>query len=161
MIDVLEIKWWTMRSLTRRLSRAWSSYKYRFVPWIALNLNEKTAVKVEQSDIYSQEELVESLVITLSALEQYTSLREDLTLYDSLHAANQVSLLNEVGFSVSRRQSSIPGAGTGVFIQRGAVNKGDLNKNYKLLLKRSILNKTNDMMYQFQYIVDFVKSKKE
>ena len=150
-----------MRSLTRRLSRAWNSYKYRFVPWIALNLNEKTAVKVEQSDIYSQEELVESLVITLSALEQYTSLREDLTLYDSLHAANQVSLLNEVGFSVSRRQSSIPGAGTGVFIQRGAVNKGDLNKNYKLLLKRSILNKTNDMMYQFQYIVDFVKSKKE
>ena len=150
-----------MRSLTRRLSRAWSSYKYRFVPWIALNLNEKTAVKVEQSDIYSQDELVASLVITLSALEQYTSLREDLTLYDSLHAANQVSLLNEVGFSVSRRQSSIPGAGTGVFIQRGAVNKGDLNKNYKDLLKRSILNKTNDMMYQFQYIVDFVKSKKE
>ena len=147
--------------MTRRLSRAWSSYKYRFVPWIALNLNEKTAVKVEQSDIYSQEELVESLVITLSALEQYTSWREDLTLYDSLHAANQVSLLNEVGFSVSRRQSSIPGAGTGVFIQRGAVNKGDLNKNYKDLLKRSILNKTNDMMYQFQYIVDFVKSKKE
>jgi len=115
-----------MRSLTRRLSRTWSSYKYRFVPWIALNLNEKTAVKVEQSDIYSQEELVESLVITLSALEQYTSLREDLTLYDYLHVANQVSLLNEVGFSVSRRQSSIPGAGTGVFIQRGAVNKGSL-----------------------------------
>ena len=120
--------------MTRRLSRAWSSYKYRFVPWIALNLNEKTAVKVEQSDIYSQDELVASLVITLSSLEQYTSWREDLTLYDSLHAANQVSLLNEVGFSVSRRQSSIPGAGTGVFIQRGAVNKGDLNKNYKDLL---------------------------
>jgi len=77
--------------LTRRLSRAWSSYKYRFVPWIALNLNEKTAVKAEQSDIYSQEELVESLVITLSALEQYTSWREDLTLYDSLHVANQVA----------------------------------------------------------------------
>lgn len=117
-------KWAAVSSLRR----AWATYKYRFVPWIALNLNDKTAVRVSERDNVCQEELAGRLERSLLVLHQYSSLREDLALYDSLHATNQANLLKATGFCVARRQSSIPGAGTGVFIQRGVAKKGKLQR---------------------------------
>ena len=60
-------KWAAVSSLRR----AWATYKYRFVPWIALNLNDKTAVRVSERDNVCQEELAGRLERSLLVLHQY------------------------------------------------------------------------------------------
>ena len=116
-----------MKKLSSWLVNRWNSYKYRFVPWIVWNLNESTAVSItEHSDVNNicKHELLSNLRLWCEGLEQYASLREDLDLYDRLHIVNQARLLDIAGFSLTRGESRIPGAGTGVFIRRGALNKG-------------------------------------
>ena len=114
-----------MKQLIGWFSRKWNVYKYRFVPWIALNLNDKTAtVVVESGDIVPKEQLLQSLKDCLCNFVQYSSLKEDLTLYDNLHVINQDKLLKTCGFTVVLKPSSIPGAGRGVFINQGSAPKG-------------------------------------
>ena len=81
--DLLE-----MRSLLSWLSSKWSNYKYRFTPWIALNLDRET-VRLD-FDLAKPQELVHHLQGMLEVLEQYSALRDDLALYDGLHQSNQV-----------------------------------------------------------------------
>ena len=116
-----------MKKLSSWLANRWNSYKYRFVPWIVWNLNESTAVSITEQSVVNnicKNELLSNLRLWCEGLEQYASLREDLDLYDRLHAVNQARLLDIAGFSLTRGESRIPGAGTGVFIRRGALNKG-------------------------------------
>lgn len=80
-----------MRGLLARVVERWRSYRYRFTPWIALNLGRE-AVVVEAS-LPSTEVLVGRLEEVLEALVQYSSLRDDLELYADLHHRNQVRLL--------------------------------------------------------------------
>ena len=80
-----------MRGLLARVAERWRSYRYRFTPWIALNLGRE-AVVVEAS-LPSTEVLVGRLEEVLEALVQYSSLRDDLELYADLHHRNQVRLL--------------------------------------------------------------------
>jgi len=118
-----------MKKLSSWLANRWNSYKYRFVPWIVWNLNESTAVSITEQSVVNnicKNELLSNLRLWCEGLEQYASLREDLDLYDRLHAVNQARLLDIAGFSLTRGESRIPGAGTGVFIRRGALNKGSL-----------------------------------
>ena len=81
--DLLE-----MRSPLSWLSSKWSNYKYRFTPWIALNL-DREAARLD-FDLAKPQELVHHLQGILEALEQYSALRDDLALYDGLHQSNQV-----------------------------------------------------------------------
>ena len=105
----------------------WSIYKYRFVPWIALNVNEKTAVVVNKQELVPEIDLLRSLQSCFESFHQYSSLRDDLSLYEDLHVKNQKVLLQTQGFTVVRRQSLIQGAGAGVFIQQGLAYKGDFH----------------------------------
>lgn len=77
-----------MRGVVARVAERWRSYRYRFTPWIALNLGRE-AVAVEAS-LPSTEELVGRLEEVLGALLQYSSLKDDLELYADLHHRNQV-----------------------------------------------------------------------
>ena len=80
-----------MRVLFGWLKNRWANYKYRFTPWIALNL-DREAVKLD-FELSSPQVLLLQLHKLLEALEQYTALRDNLGLYDELHQRNQVGLV--------------------------------------------------------------------
>ena len=102
------------------ITNRWNSYKYRFVPWIALNINNKTTVKINQTEQNNNSDhLLNSLLCILKTFENYALLREDLELYSKLHNVNQKILLDKFGYSLVRKESLLEGAGKGVFIQQG------------------------------------------
>ena len=84
-----------MRTLFGWVSSRWANYKYRFTPWIALNL-DREAVKLD-FELASPQVLLQQLHNMLEALHHYTALRDDLMLYDELHERNQVG---EFSFSI-------------------------------------------------------------
>ena len=77
-----------MRSLFGWVSNRWANYKYRFTPWIALNI-DREAVKLD-FELASPQVLLQQLHKMLEELQHYTALRDDLMLYDELHQRNQV-----------------------------------------------------------------------
>jgi len=111
-----------MRPLFGWLSNRWANYKYRFTPWIALNL-DREAVKLD-FELASPQVLLQQLHQMLEALHHYTALRDDLMLYDELHQRNQERVLECFGFCLSRCPSSLPGAGSGVKLIQGKISKG-------------------------------------
>ncbi|KAJ8395608.1 hypothetical protein AAFF_G00030890 [Aldrovandia affinis] len=140
-----------MTNHLKALREKWNSYKYRFVPWIAVNLrkNERTLRRVKDS---SQDKLVPDEEVAASLLTLFRDLfKNDLrrqravlhllpdssrTAYQSPHS-NADSLkrsnrhfdpcevmLDSFGFCIERKSSSLQSAGTGVFVAMGMVPKG-------------------------------------
>ncbi|KAJ8287205.1 hypothetical protein GJAV_G00048880 [Gymnothorax javanicus] len=137
--------------LLKALQEKWKSYKYRFVPWIAVNLrkNEKTLRRVKER---SQDKLVPDECVAASLLSLFTNLfKNDIrrqgmllpllketsrTVYqNALRSADSHAGLNRhlkpcevmlesFGFCIERRPSSLQAAGTGVFVTMGMVPKG-------------------------------------
>ena len=122
-----------------RLIGQWSEYKYRFVPWLALNMRKQLARKSGRDSKSkmprkSEEDYVASLA---SLLKQFhrpdsdpwmlfrdTEKRKDL--FSSLHAKNKSVLEREWGFDVSVSPSLIPNAGNGVILSRGSARRGQM-----------------------------------
>ena len=77
-----------MRTLIGWVGNRWANYKYRFTPWIALNL-DREAVKLD-FELESPQVLLQQLLKMLEALQHYSALRDDLMLFDELHQRNQV-----------------------------------------------------------------------
>ncbi|XP_061474306.1 SET domain-containing protein 9 [Rhineura floridana] len=149
--------------MLRGLRRCWESYKYRFVPWIALNLRHKRRtlrfVPEESKDkIVSDEVVLQTLLKTFRALF-VNDLRRQTFLLNCLpevkskylelqKAQSQTSqaiddnnhsqtlfhpedvLFNTLGFSITRRHSSLISAGIGVFVTKGFVPKGTVVSMY-------------------------------
>lgn len=109
------------------IAKKWSSYKFRFVPWLVFNMTEKTARPSTQlGENVDKAEVLQSLENIFSSFEQYLSLKDDLTLYDELHHKNQDILRQVGGFSLVRAPSTVPDAGLGVFIGSGQVVAGSV-----------------------------------
>lgn len=95
---------------------SWKQYKYRFVPWVALNWRKKrkSIRRIENAEDYNQErelkiiDVLEKLFDVLDKAEQ-----RDVT----YNAAFE----NEFGFLIERKQSSIENAGHGVFVTSGCI----------------------------------------
>ena len=80
-----------MRLVASWLAEQWTSYRHRFLPWVALNLGQKAVrIRSSQDGEAGQGELVVQLQEVLAGLQQYSGLREDLGLYEHLHHNNQV-----------------------------------------------------------------------
>ncbi|XP_013979086.1 SET domain-containing protein 9 isoform X5 [Salmo salar] len=140
------------RIVMTRIQDKWKSYRHRFVPWIALNLrkNERTIRQVTERSkdrLASDEVVLETLLHLFRAL-----LRNDVAHQEEvlrlLPASTQTRYLSPettegpdigepkgehgpietmfltVGFCIERKPSSLPFAGTGVFVTRGFVPKG-------------------------------------
>jgi hypothetical protein len=92
-----------MNQLREWVASQWNCYKYRFVPWIAFNLNEKT-VRTDRtgSEPLTSDQLLVRLEQLLGQLVQYSSLRDSLEEFQQLHTLNQARLLTTWGFSVVR-----------------------------------------------------------
>jgi hypothetical protein len=92
-----------MNRLQQWARSQWNSYKYRFVPWIAFNLNEKTVRTVAAvSEPRNSDQLLVLLEDLLGRLVQYSSLRDNLEEFQHLHTQNQALLRRTWGFTVVR-----------------------------------------------------------
>ncbi|XP_055647334.1 SET domain-containing protein 9 isoform X1 [Falco peregrinus] len=149
--------------MLRALRRRWDAYKYRFVPWVALNLRRKRRTlryvpKSSQDKIISDEDVFETLLkifralfvndfsrqarilallpeIKCKYLELLNSQQKPSKVNSRDHQSQRVFspeevLFNTLGFTVSRDQSSLMSAGTGVFVSKGFVPKGTVVSMY-------------------------------
>ncbi|XP_038615415.1 SET domain-containing protein 9 [Tachyglossus aculeatus] len=138
---------WAVGALRRR----WRRYRYRFVPWIALNLGcARTTVRhVSRDKVIADEEVLEALLKIFQALylndfggqtEAFPLLPEAVkSKYGRLLALRPPGdglprpprvlspgevLFRTAGFSLARETSSLASAGKGVFVTKGFVPKG-------------------------------------
>ncbi|XP_068127933.1 SET domain-containing protein 9 isoform X2 [Hyperolius riggenbachi] len=146
---------WVLRALRSR----WRSYKYRFVPWVALNVarNRRTLRYVSdtcqdkvipdadvcatlvrlfrglfRADLSSQTDLLRMLPDSTKSMYRGADTGHTVkcpTEQDFALQANEI-LHKCLGFSIERRQSSLDSAGIGVFVSRGNVPKGALVSMY-------------------------------
>lgn len=149
----------------KRLQKKWRSYRHRFVPWVVFNLskNEKTLRKVtERSDdkLIPDEQVSRSLLKLFRALLRsrgdiraaqtpfhplFTSEHEQC---DKYPVCGQYVMLQSLGFCIDRKSSSLPSAGTGVFVTKGFVPRGatvamypgTIYQPYEPILLQSIRN---------------------
>ncbi|XP_001332805.2 SET domain-containing protein 9 isoform X1 [Danio rerio] len=139
-----------IKALFKAFEVRWKSYRHRFVPWIALNLqkNERTLRQVEnraQDKMTADEDVFKSLVCLFTHLlkndvknqRQLLGLlpRSTQSKYSNVesktHGAPPSTVMFEtLGFSVERKISSLERAGTGVFVMRGRVPAGSIVAMY-------------------------------
>nr|XP_019958755.1 PREDICTED: SET domain-containing protein 9 [Paralichthys olivaceus] len=158
------------RPAFQRLRDIWRSYRHRFVPWVVLNLskNEKTLRQVTErcrDKLVPDEEVSRSLVKLFTALirshgpTDHRDLRaahftREVTCGegDEQHAGSplcgQDAMLQSLGFCIDRQPSTLPSAGTGVFVTKGfvpggatvAMYPGTVYQAYEPILLQSIWN---------------------
>ncbi|KAK5859482.1 hypothetical protein PBY51_021036 [Eleginops maclovinus] len=128
-----------LRSALNRVQNKWKSYRHRFVPWVVLNLskNEKTLRQVTDR---SKDKLVSDQEVSASLLQLFrVLLRSHGTDHGELrgaqshllgeetteqHPCKEDAMLRSLGFCIARKPSTLPFAGTGVFVTKGCVPKG-------------------------------------
>ena len=101
----------------KSILKKWNSYKYRFVPWIAIKMGNQN-VAIEHQEILSDEEVERQLF----------KLFQSLDFYSNFNCKNETvtNLTKDVGFTIETRQSCLEGAGTGVFVASGKVLPGQI-----------------------------------
>ncbi|KAL4235688.1 SET domain-containing protein 9 [Mactra antiquata] len=100
--------------MIKSLARRWNQYKYRFVPWLAANINESSPRIVEtvQLDkLISDEDVEQQLNILFSK-------------FGSNHDVNSQAVLDLCGFRINRKPSLLEDGGIGVFVDAGLVKSG-------------------------------------
>ena len=113
------------------LKRIWKNYKFRFTPWIAYNFLDK-AEKLKTSKFKDEEKLSENLVHLLSQLKVvpyeivFRNSKGREKSFAHIHVENTKVLLNQEGFQLELKSSSIPGAGRGVFVKQGKIKAGQI-----------------------------------
>ncbi|ELU04644.1 hypothetical protein CAPTEDRAFT_155045 [Capitella teleta] len=115
----------------RAISTWWKQYKYRFVPWIALTLKDRSVRAVPSC---ASDELISNGEIRASLQNLFSQFNQDAqsaTSYKSaLHAANLGIMKSQMGFKVIRKPSRLKGGGTGVFVADGIAKKGTVVAMY-------------------------------
>lgn len=133
------------RTVLKRFHNKWKSYRHRFVPWVVLNLskNEKTLRQVSErsKDKLVPDEEVSQILLKLfgvllrSHWAQHGELRtaqsqflRGITTKDDQCVGNPLcgddAMFQSLGFCINRKPSTLPSAGTGVFVTKGFVPKG-------------------------------------
>ncbi|KAF4108475.1 SET domain-containing protein 9 [Onychostoma macrolepis] len=130
-----------IKALFKAFALRWKSYRHRFVPWIALNLqkNERTLRQVKdrsQDKLLQDEEVLGSLLCLFTQLLKH-DLKNQRELPQSTHNLDanvpderSAVMLNTLGFGVARRRSSLQFAGNGVFVTQGRAPKGTIVAMY-------------------------------
>ncbi|XP_038026920.2 SET domain-containing protein 9 isoform X2 [Anas platyrhynchos] len=132
--------------MLRGLRRRWAAYRYRFVPWLALNLRRQRRTlryvpESSQDKIIPDEAVLETLLRAFAALFASDLGRQAPVLAarpeigrkygepepgrcEEAARGPQEVLFQALGFGLARRHSSLPAAGTGVFLSRGGARRG-------------------------------------
>ncbi|XP_039999208.1 SET domain-containing protein 9 [Xiphias gladius] len=133
------------RVALKRFQNIWKSYRHRFVPWVALNLskNEKTLRQVTEGSkdkLVPDEEVSQSLLKLFRVLLRSHGANHAEPRAPQTHFPRQVTdeevqyggnpgcghdaMFHSLGFCIDRKTSTLPFAGTGVFVTKGFVPKG-------------------------------------
>lgn len=104
-----------------RLLKKWKEYRYRFVPWIAFNLQNKDVRHIPQgaSDKLIPDENV--LLILVKLFDEFHRHR---------NVENNVALHKLAGFCIEKRSSNIENGGQGVFVSKGKIQEGSVTALY-------------------------------
>lgn len=134
-----------LRAALEKLHNKWRSYRHRFVPWVVLNLskNKKTLRQVTERTKDKQvpdEEVSQSLLKLFRVLlsshganhgqpgAAQTNFHSEVTSEEKHYGGNpscgHEAMLQALGFCIDRQPSTLPFAGTGVFVTKGFVPKG-------------------------------------
>ncbi|XP_071117971.1 SET domain-containing protein 9-like [Haliotis cracherodii] len=116
----------------------WKQYKYRFVPWIALNLKDRSvrAVPKGTDDAIISNKAVNNFLkaffINLHDKEK-SHVKDEHTVFRDGHTVFKENLdimMKELGFVTERGCSLLEGGGQGVFVTRGTVPAGTIVSMY-------------------------------
>lgn len=126
----------------KAIKKFWNSYKFRFVPWIALNVKHQPRGKFEAS-VEQQHIPVDHVSPLEDARMSDSYLHEKLVDYfQKCHYPTRTNILKDLertsnknvqimndyfGFSIKRRKSTVSAdAGKGVFVDSGFIKAGSL-----------------------------------
>ena len=129
--------------MIKSIVRKWKSYRHRFLPWLALNLQhrmipESVQIDKESKGTFSSKEIENCLKEMLYRFENPCKSVEtaliifgrDSTcrriLFDECGRKNREILLRDFGFDLSIKTSAMPGAGKGVFLRKGMIKRGQV-----------------------------------
>lgn len=102
--------------LIKDLIKRWNSYKYRFLPWIAIKMGDQS-IAIEHQVILKHEEVEKQLLHLLNSLNVCNNFcRKKATR----------ELTQAIGFTLDTRKSRFSGAGRGVFVASGKVLPGQI-----------------------------------
>eukprot|EP00095_Tigriopus_kingsejongensis_P007837 maker-scaffold1517_size37798-snap-gene-0.10 protein:Tk07837 transcript:maker-scaffold1517_size37798-snap-gene-0.10-mRNA-1 annotation:"predicted protein" len=112
----------------------WKSYKYRFLPWLALNLRQHIQKPTVNGDVLeSNDTYYQNLLTLLMAFERpkvelaFRDTAQRKGHFDSLHEVNNEILRSHWGFQLAVRTSLNPRVqGKGVFVAKGSIRKGQM-----------------------------------
>jgi len=109
----------------RSLSSKWSSYRHRFLPWMLLNLKQKSprTVSSENDKIVPDQHILDQLVGFFTLLGIESSMK--ISAVDRLRQPLEV-MENYFGFAIERKTSTIRDGGVGVYVTKGKVKQGSL-----------------------------------
>ncbi|KAF4528843.1 hypothetical protein B566_EDAN014562 [Ephemera danica] len=115
-------------SYLSKILEKWRSYRFRFVPWIVLNLNKR--VKESSTRVVASQD-IDSLIPPEKIEHAVKNFVQKLKKFDadgaaSLSERNKKIMLEHLGFVVDRKPSQILGGGIGVFVTLGTAKKGDI-----------------------------------
>lgn len=115
--------------MLQKILRSWKHYRYRFVPWLAFNLSDRSTRYVDSA---STDKILEDKVITETLIKLFTAFHDNLNttdLFDYPSASyfyniNNDSVYKILGFKTRKIKSEIPEGGEGVGVIEGKVPKG-------------------------------------
>ncbi|XP_061696038.1 SET domain-containing protein 9 [Syngnathoides biaculeatus] len=145
------------RKVLERFRLTWKSYRHRFLPWIVLNIskNEKTLRQVKgrrEDKLVPDEEVSRSLLHLFRVLDRANGGVELGHFHGQVESAKgrcgRDAMFQSLGFCIDRKPSTLPSAGTGVFVTRGSVPRGatvamypgTIYQPYEPILLQSIRN---------------------
>ncbi|XP_028413036.1 SET domain-containing protein 9-like [Dendronephthya gigantea] len=108
--------WW------KRLVESWNNYRYRFVPWIMVNMKNRHVRKVLGS---SNDNVIPETVVLRTFEKYFNELEKHVT---NKTISCEKIMTNALGFSITRSSSKV--SGTGVVVSNGRVKKGSLVSIY-------------------------------
>ncbi|XP_077993808.1 SET domain-containing protein 9-like [Glandiceps talaboti] len=113
-------------NLWKSVLSKWKSYRYRFVPWIALNLKDRSVRAVPTG---SQDNIISDQNVEGTLLRLFTALHANPSEDPDNHGNSSLAVMQKVlGFTVEKDVSQV--GGTGVFVTNGIVPKGTVVAMY-------------------------------
>jgi len=100
--------------IVRRFAKTWKIYRYRFVPWMKINVTPQKLMACVEDKVVTDEDVMHQLIEIFNKLNS------------TLHSNSNEALNAVAGFQLVRKKSQVKDAGVGVFVSKGKVSKGQV-----------------------------------
>ncbi|XP_059172588.1 SET domain-containing protein 9-like [Physella acuta] len=118
--------------MQRRILNKWKQYKYRFVPWLILNMKDRSvrSVSESESEVISESLFISYLYGFLTKLHQQLNNGAEMEKY-----MTGLKVMKEItGFTVERAPTSLSSGGQGVKVTSGTIQPCTITSLYPGLI---------------------------